>query len=224
MSTDLFKLRTKKLGLILLDARKVSGKPIKECAASIGISNHRLHLYERGELSPSLPELEAYAFFLDMPVSHLLGEKFMDDIEDSSNPTTIDQFKEVRQRLIATSLKISRSKAGLTLNQLAEKTGISSSRLKRYETGKTPVPIPELERVLSALGELVENFLSQSGKVGQWRKRVSRSEEFFKLPEDVQEFVCKPVNAPFLMLAQKLSSMSADKLRQVAEGLLEITY
>ena len=224
MATDLFKIRAKKLGLILIDARNKSGKPVKECAAAIGISINRLHLYERGELAPSLPELEAYAFFLDIPVTHLLGEKFLENAEEKSNPTTIEQFKEVRQRLISTSLKISRAKTGLTLNQLSEKTAISPSRIKRYESGKTPVPIPELERILSALNELMENFFSQGGKVGQWRKRINRSEEFFKLPEELQDFVCKPVNAPFLALAQKLSGMPADKLRQVAEGLLEITY
>jgi hypothetical protein len=33
-----------------------------------------------------------------------------------------------------------------------------------------------------------------------------------------------PVNRPYLELAMKLSSMSRDKLRAVAEDLLDITY
>jgi hypothetical protein len=45
-----------------------------------------------------------------------------------------------------------------------------------------------------------------------------------ELPEDVREFICKPVNLPYLKLAMRLSELSVEKLRAVAEGLLEITY
>jgi hypothetical protein len=39
----------------------------------------------------------------------------------------------------------------------------------------------------------------------------------------MQEFACKPVNRPYLELAMKLSNMSTEKLRSVAEDLLDIT-
>ena len=44
-----------------------------------------------------------------------------------------------------------------------------------------------------------------------------------ELPAELQAFVSQPVNRPYLELAIKLSSMSSDKLRSVAEGLLDIT-
>jgi hypothetical protein len=34
----------------------------------------------------------------------------------------------------------------------------------------------------------------------------------------------KPVNEPYIALAKKLSELPANKLRSIAEGLLEITY
>jgi hypothetical protein len=37
------------------------------------------------------------------------------------------------------------------------------------------------------------------------------------------EFVSKPVNRPYLELAQRLSKTNVENLRAVAEGLLEIT-
>jgi len=43
------------------------------------------------------------------------------------------------------------------------------------------------------------------------------------MPLELQEFILKPVNQPYLELAQKLSQMSVDKMRDVAEGLLDIT-
>ncbi len=49
-------------------------------------------------------------------------------------------------------------------------------------------------------------------------------QEFLTLPNELQNFVSKPVNRPYLELAKKLSGMSTDKLRSLAEDILEITF
>jgi hypothetical protein len=43
------------------------------------------------------------------------------------------------------------------------------------------------------------------------------------LPVELQDFVSKPINRPYLEIAHRLSEMPADQLRAVAEGLLAIT-
>jgi hypothetical protein len=48
-------------------------------------------------------------------------------------------------------------------------------------------------------------------------------EKFLELPDELQVFLTQPVNRPYLELAVRLSEMSRDKLRSVAEGLLDIT-
>jgi hypothetical protein len=48
-------------------------------------------------------------------------------------------------------------------------------------------------------------------------------QQFLDMPVELQNFVCQPVNRPYLDLARKLSEMSTDKLRSVAEDLLDIT-
>jgi transcriptional regulator with XRE-family HTH domain len=224
INQELLKIRSKKLGLIMLDARVNSKKTIKECAEAMGVTNHKLHLYENGELGPTMPELEAFSFFLDIPVNHFLNGKLLEESEPEKNPTTIDQFKEVRQRIIATALKLARSESGKTLEQLASTTSIPASRLKRYENGSTAIPVPELEVLAETIDAPIENFLAQGGKVGAWRKKMMRSTQFLQLPENIQDFVSKQVNVPFLEMAMKLSNLPADDLRSVAEALLEITY
>jgi hypothetical protein len=52
------------------------------------------------------------------------------------------------------------------------------------------------------------------------RRSLSR----ITLPDDLQQFICQPVNRPFLELAKHLQGMPVDKLRSIAESLLEITY
>jgi hypothetical protein len=48
-------------------------------------------------------------------------------------------------------------------------------------------------------------------------------QRFLELPPDMQNFIAQPINRPYLELAQRLSEMEVNKLRGIAEGLLEIT-
>ncbi|HET8705492.1 MAG TPA: hypothetical protein VFM46_04235, partial [Pseudomonadales bacterium] len=86
-----------------------------------------------------------------------------------------------------------------------------------------PVPLPELEAILSVLGTRVENFFDKNGPIGRWMNDQQAIMEFLKLPPDLRTFVCLPVNRPYLELARNLSQLSTSKLRAVAEGLLDIT-
>ena len=49
-------------------------------------------------------------------------------------------------------------------------------------------------------------------------------QHFLELPMELRQFVALAVNRPYLELARKLSTMSRDKLRSVAEDLLDITF
>jgi transcriptional regulator with XRE-family HTH domain len=218
-------IRTKKIGLLLKDARLNSGKSIKECADAMGVTSHRLKSFEGGILTPSLPELEAFAFFSRVKISHFFGDQFIsDEIDKDEVPTTVDQFKALRQRVIATHLKLTRIESGKTLKSLSQATGISTARLTKFENGDAAIPIFELLLISDELRIPKSDLFVQSGKVGKWRKQQEIMDQIVTLPEEIQQFICQPVNRPYIELAIKLSNLSADKLRAVAEGLLEITY
>ncbi|MBC8509927.1 MAG: hypothetical protein H8D34_34190, partial [Chloroflexi bacterium] len=82
---------------------------------------------------------------------------------------------------------------------------------------------PELEHMLKQLNISIDEFRDQTGPVGQWVVQERAIEQFSELPPELQDFVSKPINQPYLELAQRLSEMSVDQLRAVAEGLLDIT-
>jgi transcriptional regulator with XRE-family HTH domain len=126
----------------------------------------------------------------------------------------------IREALV---LRQERTNASLSVKALSDETGISSGRLKAYELGERPSPLPELEALISALGTRIENFFDQNGPIGQWIGDEKAMRQFLQLPRDLQAFVCQPVNRPYLDLARKLSGMSNEQLRSVAEGLLDIT-
>jgi transcriptional regulator with XRE-family HTH domain len=130
---------------------------------------------------------------------------------------------ELRQRMIGALLRQERNTASLSIKALTQETGIPVGRIKAYELGERAIPLPELEALLTALGGRIETFFDQSGPIGQWMTDQKSMQQFLDLPKELQAFVCQPVNRPYLELAMKLSSMSTDKLRSVAEGLLDIT-
>ena len=100
-------------------------------------------------------------------------------------PTTVEQYRSLRQRVIASHLKITRLEAGMNLKNLSQRTGISSGRLKKFENGESSIPLFDLLLISDEL--MIPNRL-------------------------------------YLDLAMKLSKLPSDKLRAIAEGLLEITY
>lgn len=216
-------LRTKKLGVLIRDARLAARRSPEECAGAMGVTKSVFRAYEEGRRAPSLPELELLAFYLKLPIEHFWGKASLSGEEPANEPLDLTRLVELRQRMIGALLRQERTNANLSLKALAEETGISGARLKAYELGERSIPLPELEALISSLASRVENFFDQNGPIGQWMNDEKSMRQFLQLPRDLQAFVCQPVNRPYLDLARKLSIMSNEQLRSVAEGLLDIT-
>ncbi len=218
------KIRAKKLGVLIRDARLAAGKSSGLCAEAIGVSDEIYTAYELGESSPSLPELEMLALFLNVPREHFWsGETYM-SAETRPELPSPQQLLPLRQRVIGVMLRKARVDARLSQEELAEKLGIPVEELQQYEFGARSLPVPLLETIAGHLELSVQDFQDRHGPVGAWFTRVRAVRDFQELSPELQEFVSKPINRPYLDLAMRLSEMSVEKLRSIAEGLLEITY
>ena len=216
-------LRAKKLGILIRDARSALRRTIKECAEAIGVTPGIFKAYEEGRKAPSLPELETLVYFLKIPIDHFWGSESISDEMELPEELDLPRLVAIRHRMIGAFLRQERMEASLSMKAVAEQIGISTKRLKSYELGERPIPLPELEALLRILDGKIETFFDQGGPIGQWIKQQKSKQQFAQLPAELQEFVCQPVNRPYLELARKLSEMSTDKLRSVAENLLDIT-
>lgn len=220
----LITLRMHKLGVLLLDARKSARRSIEECAAAIGVSPEAFQSFESGEAAPSLPQLEALAFYLNLPIEHFRGNEALSESSAAQGVLNIDQLAQIRNRIIGTRIQMLRNERNITLDELANLTSISSEKLKTYEDGQEPISMPELETIAEGLEARVESFFDDHGTIGTWRSQQIAVQKFMDLPEQHQTFVLQPVNRPYLELAMRLSELSVEKLRGIAEGILEITY
>ena len=216
-------IRTRKLGVLIRDAREVARKSVSETAKAIGISPASLRAYEEGRRSPSLPELEVLAYYLNLPIQHFWTSQTLADDAARTEPLDLVKLAALRHRIIGALLRQKRQQTSISLKALALETGIPQSRLKAYELAEKPIPLAELEAILTVTGGRVENFFDQNGPIGKWMNDQQSIAEFLQLTPELRAFVCMPVNRPYLDLARNLSQLSADKLRSVAEGLLDIT-
>lgn len=216
-------LRTKKLGLLIRDARMAERRTLKECADAVGVKPGLFRAYEEGRRAPSLPELETLVYYLKLPISRFWGREVISETPSPVESLDLTRLIALRQRMIGALLRQERTNSNVSLKRITEETGISQARMKSYELGERAIPVPELESILVVMGSRIETFFDQSGPVGQWMTNQKAMQKFLDLPEEIQDFVCQAVNRPYLELAMKLSDMSRERLRSVAEGLLDIT-
>jgi transcriptional regulator with XRE-family HTH domain len=215
-------LRNKMLGVLLKDAREATHRKTREAAESIGMTSSVLSALESGRRAITLPELEALAYAYNVPIRHFLySAQFL--TEEKREPIDLNRLVTIRQKMIAMKLRQLRAERNLRLGELAKKTGVTGRRVKAYENGLRPIPLSDLESLSSALGVEADSFLEFQGPVGEWELNRESDDQFQKLPSDIRRFAAQPVHEPFLRLAMKMSELPVGRLRDIAEGILDIT-
>ena len=224
IETTAMTLRAKIIGALIRDARLAAQKPIEECAEIVGVSAQDFEAYELGSKAISLPELEVFAYHLRIPLDHFWERETLTAKGDGKNQPNMIALLRLRHRMVGAKLRQARLEAQISLPELADHLSVEIAQIEAYELGMEPVPLPTLEYLSGVLNRSIREFFDQKGLAGTWNTQQRAIREFLALTPDIQTFVTRPVNRPYLDLAIRLSEMSVDKLRAVAEGLLEITY
>ncbi len=213
--------RAEILGGLIKDAREFVGRTQKDCATILGITPDKYRQIELGKYDVSLPELEAIALYLDIPMGYFWG----------SEPLTLRQevdyesLLSLRHRVIGVLLNQLRLKAKKSFEDLSEATEIPASQLKAYEAGQEAIPYLELEVLCKELDGSIDMFLDDvSGPLGRHEAQQKFNKQFNRMSPEMQAFLVNPINLSYLDTAKRISEMDVQKLRQVAEDILEITY
>lgn len=217
-------LRRKILGLALRRAREQARKTVPACAALLGVPPARYRAYEAGRRDPSLPELEALAWFFQVPLSALLEPDGGGPAASEADAlAAVPEWLHLRHRIIGLLLRQAREQAGKSVREAAAFLGCSPQRIRAYEAGERPIPLVDLERLATFLGLSLSAFLDTDSPIGEAVTLLGQLEQFRALPPEVRAFVLPPAHLPYLRLAMRLAELPADRLRRIAEDLLEIT-
>jgi len=223
-SQQLIRLRARKLGAMIYDARLFRRRTIEECSDVMSLNLSEFNQVESGDRPPTLPELEALAFYLDLPIEHFWSDAVLSTKAEDPGIQEKKRLLNIRNKMIAARIRLTRTNLNLSYQQLSEKTGLPEENLRRFESGELPISLPELEIIASSLEIPFKELYDAHGPIGEWRMRQQDFDKFQELNSELRDFICKPVNEPYLELAKRLSDVSVEKLRRIAESLLEITY
>jgi len=221
---QMMQIRMRKIGLLIYDARSSARRSAQDCADAIGVPLEDFLAYEKGDKAPSLPELENLSFYLDVNLEHFWGAESLSSRLKPENVQQKAQLRKIRDRVIGASLRAARQKHDLSMPELSIKTGIPEEVIAKYELGACAVPLPDLETLSKALDVRLEELIDQHGPIGKWRSEQLETAQYFGLDPEVRQFLVQPVNLPYIKLAIRLSQMSVEKLRHIAETILEITF
>lgn len=212
--------RAKILGVLIRDARQHAGRNPQECAGVLGISPEQFRQAEEGAYVVSLPQLEVLAMFLDVPMAHFWGTHTLEE----NNQPDFGEWLALRHKIVGGLLRHARINEEQTQEALAEELGVDVERIRAYEAGEEAIPYLHLEKVANFLGVSIDYFLDdERGPLGRHEAQKRMEQHLKELPPDVREFVAQPVNVNYIQTAMRLSEMDADRLRTIAESLLDIT-
>ncbi len=216
-------LRQKIIGVRIRHARIEAGLTHKEVGQAVGLSAAEISQAELGQRSVSLPQLEVMALLFSTPLAYFWSE---DPIGDVSRKLPTVEAIALRQRIIGVLLRQARTEAGRSLEDVAALLNISVDQVASYELGQTEIPLPHLEMVADDLKVSLDYFKDQGLPFENSGDHLALAEiaSFSELPKEARNFLTNPANLLYINIAMRLSDLSAETLRSLAEGLLEVTY
>jgi transcriptional regulator with XRE-family HTH domain len=218
-------IQNKITGVALRAARLRADKSVQQCANALSCPPELISQAEEGQAELTLPQIEVLAYLLDTPLEHMLGEQLLLDEETQDASLPYDNVMTVRRKMIGIILRKARLELGRTLDDIATAQGYTPEYLARIELGEEQISLTSLRALATHLNIPFDEFVEKDIIPLTPTERAERDlQHLSHLPQDVREFVLKPINTPYLRVAMNLSHMPAEALRQIASGLLEITY
>jgi transcriptional regulator with XRE-family HTH domain len=217
------RIKNRIMGILIRDVRQKVGMSKEAVANALKVSVEEYTDLEHGLEAPTLPQLEVLSYIFEVPIDHFWGGELLDR-EDHTSIASVDDMMLLRQRIIGVRLRQLREASNATLEQIAEKTGHRVEQLEAVERGQAALPVHELEMVANELRVSLKQLVDRHGEVGSWIQSREDFDAFAELPPELREFILKPINRSYLDLAQRFSQMNVDRLRGIAESILEITY
>jgi transcriptional regulator with XRE-family HTH domain len=220
-------LRRKILGVKIRHARTRAGLNVKEVGQALGLPAEMVSEIELGRRPVSLPQLEVMALIFNIPVMYFWSDE---TIKESNLNFPTKEAIALRQRIVGALLRKARIESGRSQEELANLLGVPVGKISDYEFGRAGIPVQELEALAEYLKVSLTYFIDEGIPAAAHDDENGRTPslneiaDLSQLPREVREFLSNPANLLYVNIAMKLSELSADTLRALAEGLLEVTY
>lgn len=219
---EAFRIRARMIGVLLRDARVSALRSQDDCARMMHTTEDQIESWETGETSPSMPQIELLAYYLDVPVSHFWGMRTLQSTERDVAGAQAD-YLSLRDRMIGALLRFAMQERGMSIEDLAAAAHIDAATISDYQYGDLSIPMHQLTVLADAVGKNLTYFLENSSYIGRLLNMREKWHHFAELPDDLREFAANPLNIGFIEVAAMLAQMPADRLRRLGKSVLDIT-
>ena len=206
----------------LQKAREYRGISLKDCCSILGIPTNKLLNYEKGKYVPSLTELEAVSYVYGVPFASLFFPWEYPDLFKVPNTEQLKQLLKIRQHIISTTLQIAFEKTGKSLKEISKASGVTLSKVKRYFSGETDIPVDDLQRLSGALDLDLNNLMDSESPIGLWQDLQKKKIAYAQLPENARDFLNKKDNWQYVDAIEKMKLVEPGKLETIAESLRQL--
>lgn len=211
------------LGALMQGVRVKMGKSKQDCAQAMGVTVGIYTSFEEGRRDVTLPELELLAYYLKVPVRLFFERTERLLADDPTIPA--EKVIALRQRIIGALLRQVRQERNRSVKDIAHRLGVTTHRISDYELGRKPMPLAQLQEASDMLGVPMSYFIDEGvGPIGEQELLRSQFDRFSDLPDDMRKFVVNPSNISYVRVAQHLSDLTTEQLRNLAAAILDITY
>lgn len=220
-ASQMIAIRNRIIGVLIERARIRSGSSIEMCAELLGCSPAKFRRYEGGQDGVSLPQLESLARFFNVPIAQLWNDEIVQDQDTALEPITRTQTMSGRHQILAVRLQQCRRASGLSRQDVGLLVGQPADVIAQYERAELQIPIAELEIVAGQCGLSLSDFEEPPITAPEAGPDALSLEGLKALPPDLWEFILDPGNVVYLRVAQTLGSIEPERLRQIAQAILE---
>jgi transcriptional regulator with XRE-family HTH domain len=211
--------RRRAVGSTIRGAREQAGRKPRDLAAQIGITTPALLAIESGERDATLPQLEAIAYLLNVPVQALLQASGARLERGAAPIESLETIIRLRGYIVGARLKAARMALGESAHETMAATGIGAREIEQFEIGARQPGLGELERLTRHFGLGVEDLLDLGvGPLGETQLRQRQQAAFDALPEELRTLISSPNGAHQLELARRISALSPDQLRELSRA------
>lgn len=160
-------------GTRIANERKKLGLSQEELAGKVGVSQKSISKYERGTRRPSYETLTAMANLFGVTVGYLLGNSDAElregrDEQEYSFFFFDDLLRDVFSSRCNDLLREKR----LSVNSLADVTGIDAERCRKYLRGECEPSLEDLISIAQALETTTDYLLGQTPKVTYYENKI----------------------------------------------------
>jgi transcriptional regulator with XRE-family HTH domain len=208
------------IGQKIRKARLNAGLDLETCARALDLTPDQMAGLENDSSAVSLPQLEILSRICGVPTTYFWTEQRAPAAAGSALPPAV--ALAIRRRMIGVLLRQARLAAGKRLADCAQVLGVSTDTMAGYEYGQEDIAFHHLQALAEFLHVPLTYFVDEDLISDSERERHDL-QMLAELPADVREFVLRPSNALYVRVAMLISSLPTETLRQIGEGLLDIT-